>query len=155
MVECHLSAILRCSALKEVQTEHPSYRKGAEQWWSDVIWRTAIGAGCSKHGIVDIYGITDESLIGQWMSALDENLSEIVKTLMVRFSSKEGYKAFDDAISTSQSESLFSLVHLLNLGNYLPVRDLHDRDIRTAVVSNGDSRIRGWHLGLSYTRHSL
>ena len=43
------------------------------------------------------------------MSALDENLSDIVKTLMARFSSKEGYKAFDDAISTSQFECLFSL----------------------------------------------
>ena len=117
MVECHLNAILCWSALKEVQTEHPSYRKGAEQWWSDVIWRTAIGAGGSKHGMVVL--ITDESLIGQWMSALDENLSEIVKTLMARFSSKEGYKAFDDAISTSQSECLFSLVCLLNLGHYL------------------------------------
>jgi hypothetical protein len=36
---------------------------------------------------------------------------------MARFSSKEGYKAFDDAISTSQSECLFSLVCLLNLGH--------------------------------------
>jgi hypothetical protein len=119
VAECHLNAILRWSALKEVQTEHPSYRKGAEQWWSDVIWRTAIGAGGSKHGMVGTCGITDESLIGQWMSALDENLSEIVKTLMARFSSREGYKAFDDAISTSQSECLFSLVWLLNLGHYL------------------------------------
>jgi len=42
---------------------------------------------------------------------------------MVRFSSKEGYKALDDAIST--------------------IRDLHDRQgIRTAVISNGDNRIR-------------
>ena len=58
-----------------------------------------------------------KSLIGHWMSALDENLSEIVKTLMARFSSEEGYKAFDDAISTSQSECLFSFVCLLNLGH--------------------------------------
>jgi hypothetical protein len=36
---------------------------------------------------------------------------------MARFSSKEGYKAFDDAISTSQSKCLFSLVCLLNLGH--------------------------------------
>lgn len=91
-------------ALKAVQTEHPSYNKGAEQWWRDVISRTAIGAGGSKH-------------------VLDENLSEIAKTLMARFSSKEGYKAIDDAIPT--------------------IRDLHDRQgIRTAVISNGDHRIR-------------
>lgn len=69
------------------------------------------------------------------MSALDENLSEIAKTLMAQFSSKEGYKAFDDAIPT--------------------IQDLRDRQgIRTAVISNGDNRIRGWHLGLTHTRHS-
>ena len=56
--------------------------------------------------MVCAYHITDESLIGEWISALDENLSEIVKTLMARFSSKEGYKAFDDAIPTSQSLSV-------------------------------------------------
>ena len=38
------------------------------------------------------------------MLALDENLSDIVETLMTRFSSREGYKAFDDAISTSQRQ---------------------------------------------------
>jgi hypothetical protein len=66
VVECHLNAILRWSrsALKEVQTEHPSYRKGAEQWWSDVIWRTAIGAGGSKHGMVGNLWYHRESLIG-------------------------------------------------------------------------------------------
>ena len=91
---------------------------------------------------------------GQWISALDENLSEIVKTLMARFSSKEGYKAFDDAISTGQSLSVGPYIRLI-WAFVLPVRDLHDRQgIRTAVVSNGDSRIRGCHLDLSYTRHS-
>jgi len=101
-----------CSALKQVQTEHPSYDKGAKQWWSDVIRRTAIGAGGNKH-------------------ALDQNLSEIVETLMVHFSSKEGYKAFEDAIST--------------------IRDLHDRQgIRTAVISNGDNRIRKVLKDLSF-----
>ncbi|KAF8806424.1 HAD-like protein [Phlegmacium glaucopus] len=99
-------------ALKQVQAEHPSYDKGAKQWWSDVIRRTAIGAGASRH-------------------ALDKNLSDIVETLMVRFSSKEGYKAFDDAIST--------------------IRDLHDQQgIRTAIVSNGDNRIRKVLKDLSF-----
>ena len=100
-----------------------------------------------------------KSLIGHWMSALDENLSEIVKTLMARFSSEEGYKAFDDAISTSQSECLSVSASPLSVyliwGIILPVRHLHDRQgIRTAVVSNGDNRIRGWQLDLSYTCHS-
>ena len=64
--------------------------------------------------MVCTYGITDECLIGQWMSALNENLSEIVKTLMARFSSKEGYRAFDDAIPTSQSLSVSSTLQLSN-----------------------------------------
>lgn len=85
------------------------------------------------------------------MSALNENLSDIVETLMARFSSSKGYKAFGDAISTSQSLSAVSL----GLFNLVPVRDLHDRQgIRTVVVSNGDNRIREWHMNLSSTRHS-
>ncbi|KJA29019.1 hypothetical protein HYPSUDRAFT_155242 [Hypholoma sublateritium FD-334 SS-4] len=91
-------------ALKSVQKEHPSYNKGAEVWWSDVIRRTALGAGGNEQ-------------------ALDLYLSNIVQQLMVRFNSKEGYKAFADAIPT--------------------IHKLHSSfRIRTAVVSNGDSRIR-------------
>lgn len=60
----------------------------------------------------------DESLIGHWMSALDENLSEIVATLMARFSSKEGYKALDDAISTSKSLSALPYIWLFCLLSY-------------------------------------
>ncbi|KIM40179.1 hypothetical protein M413DRAFT_73692 [Hebeloma cylindrosporum] len=91
-------------ALKAVQKEHPSYDKGVENWWRDVIRRTALGAGGNEREI-------------------DAHLSEIAKKLIKRFSSREGYRAFDDAIPT--------LHHLHNqLG------------VRTAVVSNGDSRIR-------------
>jgi hypothetical protein len=53
---------------------------------------------------VCMIGLMRESL--NWISALDENLSDIVQTLMARFSSREGYKAFDDAIPTSQSVSV-------------------------------------------------
>ncbi|KAF8967857.1 HAD-like domain-containing protein [Flammula alnicola] len=91
-------------ALKAVQKEHPSYNKGAENWWRDVIRRTAIGAGGNEQ-------------------ALDANLTDIVGRLMKHFSSREGYKAFADAIPT--------------------IRHLRDKlGVRTAVVSNGDSRIR-------------
>ncbi|KAF8161176.1 HAD-like domain-containing protein [Crassisporium funariophilum] len=91
-------------ALKEVQTEHPSYKQGADKWWSDVIRRTALGAGASEDALV-------------------ASLPNIVGKLMAQFSSRKGYKAFDDAIPTMQR--------------------LHDQlGIRTAVVSNGDTRIR-------------
>ncbi|KDR75804.1 hypothetical protein GALMADRAFT_503824 [Galerina marginata CBS 339.88] len=91
-------------ALKALQKQHPSYNKGAEHWWRDVIRRTALDAGANEQ-------------------ALNRHLTDIVNTLMTRFSSKEGYRACDDAIPT--------------------IRRLRDEfGIRTAVVSNGDSRIR-------------
>lgn len=37
-------------ALKEVQKEHPSYDRGAENWWRDVIRRTAVSAGANETG---------------------------------------------------------------------------------------------------------
>ncbi|KAF8633393.1 hypothetical protein AX17_004564 [Amanita inopinata Kibby_2008] len=56
-------------------------------------------------------------------AGLHESLPTIVPRLLTRFSSKEGYKAFDDAIPAL---------------NYL-----HDRlGVFTAVISNADSRIR-------------
>ncbi|KAF5322153.1 hypothetical protein D9619_001896 [Psilocybe cf. subviscida] len=91
------------SALRDVQKEHPSYRQGVETWWRDVIRRTALGAGGNK-------------------KALDANLAPIVDSLMKRFSSGEGYRAFHDAIPT--------------------IKQLSTMGIRTAVVSNGDSRLR-------------
>ena len=47
-------------------------------------------------------------------------------------------------LQVSPSTCSQSFVYLI-WGIILLVRDLHDRGIRTAVVSNGDSRIRGWH----------
>ena len=40
--------------LKEIQKEKPVYRgnAGAQGWWSDVIKRTAIGAGAQPQGIL-------------------------------------------------------------------------------------------------------
>lgn len=48
-----LSPLLRCNfreALKQVQQEQPIYRGGAEDWWKDVIRRTALGAGADPKG---------------------------------------------------------------------------------------------------------
>ncbi|KAF9566685.1 HAD-like protein [Agrocybe pediades] len=102
------------SALKAVQNEDQTYEQGAENWWRDVIRRTAIEAGANP-------------------SVLDKNLSTIVKILMRRFSSSEGYGAFEDAIPTIQ--------RLDHLG------------VKTAVISNGDSRIRAVLKDLSFPEY--
>ncbi|KAH9054182.1 HAD-like protein [Lactarius vividus] len=68
-------------ALRQLQAERPSYRAGAERWWSDVISRTAIGAGADTQ-------------------AVEKYLGSIVPILMKRFSSHEGYRLFDDTLET-------------------------------------------------------
>ena len=41
-----------CSkALKELQTEKPAYHSGADDWWGEVIRRTALGAGADRIGL--------------------------------------------------------------------------------------------------------
>jgi len=49
----------------------------------------------STSDVPEGWGLTQARL------ALDASLSKIVSRLMTRFSSKEGYVAFDDAIPTS------------------------------------------------------
>lgn len=67
---------------------------------------------------------------------------------MTQFSSKEGYKAFDDAIPTSQSSNpKYDFMHRFDIRSI--VEHLHKRlGIRTAVVSNGDTRIRASTEGI-------
>jgi hypothetical protein len=72
------------AALGQLQAEKPSYRAGAESWWSDVISRTATGAGADA-------------------GAVEKHLGSIVSTLMKRFSSREGYRLFDDTLETRES----------------------------------------------------
>ncbi|KAG1737629.1 HAD-like domain-containing protein [Suillus lakei] len=91
-------------ALTQVQKAKPAYQgdSGAEGWWSEVIKRTAIGAGANPQ-------------------AVDSSLPQIVPSLMERFSSRQGYKLFHDS---------------------LPVlRRLHQMNIRTALISNTDTRM--------------
>ncbi|KAG6845899.1 hypothetical protein H0H87_000705 [Tephrocybe sp. NHM501043] len=90
-------------AFRSLEKEQPVYAKGSRIWWSQVIRRTALGAGADK-------------------KILDSSLHLIVPRLLDRFSSREGYRAFDDAITV--------------------VRSLRALSIRTAVISNADSRIR-------------
>jgi len=87
--------------LKAVQKEHPSYGKGAENWWRDVIRRTALGAGGNERSeLLSLIIVLETLTFIAAFSEIDAHLSEIVKKLMKRFSSREGYRAFDDAIST-------------------------------------------------------
>ncbi|OCH88267.1 HAD hydrolase subfamily IA REG-2-like protein [Obba rivulosa] len=91
------------TALKQLQAEKPVYVSGAPGWWGEVIKRTALGAGADTE-------------------AVDKSLEEIVPRLLQRFSSREGYKLFDDTLPTLQ--------HLKKL------------NIRTGLISNTDARMR-------------
>lgn len=68
-------------ALTQVQKKNPAYQgdSGADGWWSEVIKRTAIGAGANPQ-------------------AVDSSLPQIVPSLMERFSSRQGYKLFHDSL---------------------------------------------------------
>lgn len=90
------------TALKAVHQTNPTYAKGSSVWWAEVIRRTALDAGANARDV-------------------DEHLAKIVPRLLQVFSSREGYKAFDDALPV--------LSRLKKLG------------ISTAVVSNADSRM--------------
>ncbi|KAH9929308.1 HAD hydrolase subfamily IA REG-2-like protein [Amylocystis lapponica] len=90
-------------ALKQLQAEKPAYQSGAQEWWGEVIRRTAVGAGGDPN-------------------AVDKSLAEIVPRLLKRFSSREGYRAFDDSI--------------------LALRQLKESSIHTGLVSNTDTRMR-------------
>ncbi|KAI0311710.1 HAD hydrolase subfamily IA REG-2-like protein [Amylostereum chailletii] len=65
-------------ALKQVAVEQPAYKSGVETWWTEVIRRTATGAGADP-------------------AVVDKSLKTIVPRLMRRFSSREGYRLFGDA----------------------------------------------------------
>ncbi|KAJ3883575.1 HAD-like domain-containing protein [Lentinula edodes] len=68
-------------ALKALQIEEPAYKQGSQSWWTDVIRRTALGAGVNPQ-------------------VLDASLGNIVPNLMKVFSSKEGYMEFEDTLPT-------------------------------------------------------
>ncbi|CAL1707493.1 unnamed protein product [Somion occarium] len=90
------------TALKQLQAEKPVYQSGAPEWWGEVIKRTAVDAGAETH-------------------VVDKSLDRMVPQLLRRFSSKEGYKLFDD--------SLACLHQLKNLS------------VKTGLVSNTDKRM--------------
>jgi len=91
------------AALKKVQAERPAYTGLPDNWWSEVIYRTAIGAGADP-------------------TRVEQALPQIVPTLLHRFSSKKGYKLFDDTIPTLQT--------------------LQGLKVKMALVSNTDLRMK-------------
>ncbi|TFK20771.1 HAD-superfamily hydrolase [Coprinopsis marcescibilis] len=90
-------------ALEQAQREFPAYEKGHIGWWTKVVNDTALGAGA------------DAKLVS-------DKMTTIIPILLKRFSSREGYLAFPDAIPT--------------------IEKLHAAGVRTGIVSNGDSRFR-------------
>jgi len=91
------------SALKKVQTDRPAYNGQPDNWWSEVVYRTAVGAGAEP-------------------TRVERALPDIVPALLHRFSSKEGYKLYDDALPT--------------------LRALRERKIKIGLVSNTDLRMK-------------
>ncbi|KAI0305560.1 HAD hydrolase subfamily IA REG-2-like protein [Multifurca ochricompacta] len=89
-------------ALKQLQVEKPLYSAGATGWWSEVIFRTAMGAGADAR-------------------AVEKHIDTIVPVLMKRFSSREGYRLFDDTLET--------------------LRKLQEMGVQTGLITNSDARI--------------
>lgn len=72
------------TALEELQANRPAYAQGHEAWWGAVIARTALGAGAAPDKV-------------------EHALPELVPALLRRFSSKEGYVLYEDALPTCKS----------------------------------------------------
>ena len=88
-------------ALKQLQTEKPAYHghNSAQGWWEEVIRRTAIGAGADSQGSYKHPPFYSRlQLTSTSSSVVNSSLHEIVPRLMARFSSREGYKLFDDSL---------------------------------------------------------
>ena len=100
-------------ALKQVQQEQPVYRGGAQAWWGEVIRRTTTGAGADPKGVFNgaYQKANAPELNKQPCTAVDACLEEIVPRLLNRFSSREGYKAFDDSLTTRTSNERVSLFY--------------------------------------------
>jgi HAD superfamily hydrolase (TIGR01549 family) len=70
---------------------------------------------------------------------LEKHLPEIVPTLLHRFSSKEGYEFYKDALPSSKhhlQKHAFQHTHVIS------VRGLQKAGIRVGVITNADNRIR-------------
>ena len=118
----YLARLSGALALRQVQAERPSYRAGAEGWWSEVISRTAVGAGADPQ-------------------AVERHLGTIVPSLMKRFSSREGYSLFDDTLP-ARASSLPALRVVKGL-IYRLVMMLRIKGVRTGLITNSDARMGG------------
>jgi hypothetical protein len=108
-------------ALRQLQAERPSYRAGVERWWSEVVSRTAVGAGADPQ-------------------AVQRHLGTIVPSLLKRFGSREGYHLFDDTLPTRASSIALLLTKQLI---HSTVRTLREMGVRTGLITNSDARIGG------------
>lgn len=80
-----------------MQTEKPAYQSGPSDWWGEVINRTAIGAGADPQGW-SLSTLRIVALRERHGTVVGRFLGQIVPRLLHRFSSKEGYKLFDDSL---------------------------------------------------------
>lgn len=104
----------RCAALKQIQSEKPVYQSGAEDWWGEVIKRTAVGAGAEPQGWFTFntsYKLKPENLCHRF-AVVEQSLGEIVPRLLHRFASKEGYKMFDDSFSCRKCNRILYRMNL-------------------------------------------
>ncbi|KAG7091241.1 hypothetical protein E1B28_010292 [Marasmius oreades] len=101
-------------SLRQLQAERPAYigEGGSEGWWQEVVRRTILRS-CK----VD-------------KNQLEYNLPQITRNLIHRFSSKEGYREFEDALPT--------------------LYKLQARNIFTAAISNSDSIMKSVLRSLNF-----
>ncbi|KLO14260.1 HAD-like protein [Schizopora paradoxa] len=105
-------------ALKQLETERPAYEQGHETWWADVIRRTAVGAGAPAE-------------------VVEHALPTLVPGLLKRFSSREGYKLYDDALPTLKAlQSLGIPTGLASNCDDRMISALEDLDALTLLSPN-------------------
>ena len=100
--DCNVGFLRTCRiAIKQLQGEKPAYQHGADKWWGEVIRRTAVGAGADPSGALtpmldERCRVSDHDGVE---TAVERSLDQVVPRLLERFSSKEGYRLFDDSLS--------------------------------------------------------
>ncbi|EED78012.1 predicted protein [Postia placenta Mad-698-R] len=103
------------TALKQLQTEKPVYQSGAQEWWGEVIRRTAIGAGADQEGVSmhEALHVGDE-LAADYFGAKQSGLS----ALLLRRPGPEGEGEMKEANEDLRSiEVVSDLLHVVDRVN--------------------------------------
>lgn len=79
---------------------------------------------------------------------MERHLPEIVPVLLKRFSSREGYRLYDDAMPICRCLSSFLYGVQLVTSIDPAVKKLQELGVKTALVSNTDSRICKHRIGI-------